>query len=502
MKTRVIQFLTLCLVTTFTFSFSAGQTLPGIHLGRLEFQQATNNLSRQKRMLKETMSSRGITSLFTLKVGGVAFVQVAQPSFKVESFSLQCDPNNNSAYAIINGHRYNIPLETWQLMPIVEYANSNDQAVVTVYGTEECGTLFHNAFIDKLLGLRLLQTDLLLAGNYLQRYDRGKLPTFDGSVTPILGESEKMLYNPHVLLASSNKASRDIDSLKISLGEYYTSYVFTDLVDSVTGDSIKFNVVDDSLVIEGFPYYYFIRNDTTQIDTLEILCNFFDGLKLKSNKKALAEFNQNTSSKSYKIKSKIKKGDFQGALDLFNKSYKGIDSAKSVKNYERKLNSLNAYNYRYYPELLTDSQKRILDNIDTLNIKNKNGKTDIYDIVLRSEYYKKLEELDGNPTDKLNFPTFDDLLIYYFYQLHIYKIIKLTELTNALREKHELVRDLNPIVVDAAVSTCQWAAFFRYAKKRHNKNWNTFVKQVKSLRYDAPAVYTPVNKLKNESDEQ
>lgn len=502
MKKRVIQFLTLCLVTTFTFSFSAGQTLPGIHLGELEFQQATNNLSRQKKMLKETMSPRGITSLFTLKVGGVAFVQVAQPSFKIESFSLQCDPDNNSAYAIINGHRHSIPLETWQLMPIVEYANSNDHAVVTLFGTEECGTLFHNAFIDKLLGLRLLQTDLLLAGKYLQKDHRGELPTFNGSETPILAESEKMLYNPHVFVASSLKASKNIDSLKKSLGEYYTSYVFTDFVDSVTGDSIKFNVMDDSLVIEGFPYYYFIRTDTTQIDTLEILCNFFDGLK--SNKKALDTFKQNTSSKSYKIRSKINKGDFQGALDLFYKSYKGIDSSKSVYNFQRKIEILNdSLNQPYRCSLKSLAEnKQLFDEIKELEERIETGKPDIYDFVLLSENLKKRMKLDGKTTDKLNFPTFDDLLIFYFYQNPIPKIIRLTELTNALREKHELVRELNPIVIDAAVSTCQWAAFFRYAKKYHKKNWNTFVKQVKSLQYDAPAVYTPVNNLKNKSDEQ
>ena len=291
-------------------------------------------------------------------------MQVAQPSFKIESFSLQCDTIKNSAFAIINGQRYELPLETWQLMPIVSYANSEYDAAVSLFGrrlfqdhghTDTIRTLFHNAFIDNLLGLRLLQTDLLLAGNYLQNEDdRGKLPTFDGLETPILAESEKMLYNPHVFVASSLNAS-----INIELGEYYNSYVFTDFVDSVTGDSIKFNVEDVCLKIEGHPYYYFIDK---QIDTMATLLNLF----------------------------------------------KTIDNNKK--------------------------------------------------------------------------PT--------------HKIIKLTELTNDLREKHELVRDLNPIVYDAAVTTCQWTAFFRYAKENYPQNWDSFVKQVGNLQYDAPEVYTPI-KLKN-----
>jgi len=505
MKKRVIQFLTLCLVTTFTFSFSAGQTIPGIHLGRLEFVRPPEGLSNGMRELRVTMpQNRGITSSFAHKVGGVSFVQVAQPTFHVESFSLQCDQNNNSAYAVINGKRYDIPLETWQLMPIVAYANSEYDAAVTLYGnrtysnighSDTISALFHDAFIDKLLGIRLLQIDLLLADSIVNNYgtivitpkDKCSLPSFNNNESPILSNYESSHYNPmkNIFISLSGNVQEQISNTVAKYG-YYDSYIFTDFVDSVTGDSIKFNIVDDSLVIVGFPYYYFIRKDTTQIDTLEILCDFFNEIK-KSK-----AFNKTDSPKSYRIFKNIEKENYQEALYWFCKYYNSIsDSTKAKRIIIDKTRKLDVFLKgefkKHYLSLPKDQQKTTIKEIEALKKDKK-----FFRPYLLAKYVKDNYETNTN----LDFPTFDDLLIFYFYQNPIPKTIKLTELTNALREKHKLVLNLNPIVYDAALTTSQWAAFFRYAKKYHKKSWNSFVKQVEKLQYDAPEVYTPIN-LKN-----
>ena len=502
MKKRVIQFLTLCLVTTFTFSFSAGQTIPGIHLGRLEFVRPPEGLSNDMRGLMETMSkTKGITSSFASKVGGVAFVQVAQPSFKVESFSLQCDPIKNSAYAIINGQRYDIPLETWQLMPIVAYANSVYVAAVSLYGRRiedgKCRIVFHKAFIDNLLGIRLLQADILLAG-FMQPKYRVSLPTFDGDDIPILGNSEYALYNPDEDSLPSLEASKlihGIDSLVqndtysnslFTSQWHYSTYVFTDFNDSEADNLIKFNIIDSCLTIDGFPYFYFIKN-TKQIDTIDFLVDFFD--KIKESK----AFNKKASPKSFKIRRKIKNSNYKKALELFCEFYDDIsDSTTALAKYNLKGIKLNIiYNlHRDVPLPLSGKNRKINEKINKIiKHQTKNGDMDLNDRFLLAEYENKL-------TKSTQYPSFDDLLICQFYQTMIHKIEKSARFTNIMKKRRDLVRDLNPIVYDAAVATCQWSAFFRYVKENYPQNWDSFVKQVEKLQYDAPEVYTPID-IKN-----
>lgn len=497
MKKRVIQFLTLCLVSTFTFSFSAGQTIPGIHLGRLEFVRPPEGLSNEMRELRVTMpQNRGITSSFAAKVGGVAFVQVAQPSFKVASFSLQCDPIKNSAYAIINGQRYDIPLETWQLMPIVAYANSEYDAAVSLYGRRiedgKSRIVFHKAFIDNLLGIRLLQADILLTG-FLQPKYLVSLPTFDGDDIPILGNSEYALYNPDEDSLPSLEASKLIDGIDSLVQDdtytsqwHYSTYVFTDFNDSEADNFIKFNIIDSCLTIDGFPYFYFIK-DTKQIDTIDFLVDFFDEIK---ESKA---FNKNASPKSFKIRNKIKNSNYKKALELFCEYYEDIsDGTMALAKYTSKNISLKkiyiAHSKKPLP--LSGKNRKTKERINKLiKYQTKYGDMDLNDRFLLAEYENKL-------TNSTLYPSFDDLLICRFYQTMIHKIEKSARFTNIMKKRRDLVRDLNPIVYDAAVATCQWAAFFRYAKKYHKKSWNSFVKQVEKLQYDAPEVYTPID-IKN-----
>lgn len=521
MKKHLIRFLTFCLVTTFTFSFLAGQTPPGIHLGRLEFVRPPEGLPKEKRELKMSMSkTRGITSSFATEVGGVAFVQVAQPSFEVESFSLQCDPIKNSAYAVINGQKYLIPLEVWQLKPIVAYANSEYDAAVSLFGrlyqdhghTDTIQTVFHNAFVDNLLGLRLLQADLLLADKYMQKDDRFKLPAFDGSEMPILAESEKTFYNPQAFKASSRKASKNIDKKIKSIGEEYSSYVFTDFVDYVTGDSMHFNIVNNRLKIEGRPYYYFIYFDKTRTDTLETLCKIFDKYDeifdafledINNNYPIISpKISNKLNFQNYKsLSEKVKRNNYNGAITEFRERYNHIpDSTTALSVFQKKRNNLKRFisiykinNPSEYHQL-----QEVFEPLYDLTEKILIDEDNTREVFLLSMYWNLLVEIDPNLTNKSSssFPTFDDFLICYFCQYPNYQMKELTKLTNAIMNRHDLVRNLNPIVYDAAVATCQWTAFFRYAKENYSRNWDLFVNQVKKLKYDVPEVYTPT-KLKN-----
>ena len=533
MKKRVIQFLTLCLVSTFTFSFSAGQTIPGIHLGRLEFVRPPEGLSNDMRELRVTMpQNRGITSSFAHKVGGVSFVQVAQPAFKVDyGFAIIFDQNNNSAHAIINGKKYQIPLEAWQLKPIVAYANSNYNAAVTLFGDRTYSnsgqsytlrTLFHDAFIDKLLGIRLLQTDLLLAhtfGNIFNYIlftpnEKYSLPTFNGYDSPILSNYESLHYNPMKknFISMSENAQEQINNTIDKYGGF-SSYIFTDFVDSLTGDPIKFNVKHGRLELEGLPYYCFLDIDENQIDTIETLINFFEEIESEHNFWSPILFQKSESPKCHEIREQIKKGDYNEALTLFKKYYNHIsDFFQATSIFNEKRNSLfefmDKYGKNYSPS--SESQQCLLSIIDSIK-NDKFNKIDDHGIlsilsidkynlsenkvVELAELWKTIIWIDGKDETVINnFPSYDDYLIYYFYWHRIPKTIRLTELTNALKKKQKLVRDINPIVYDAAVTTCQWVAFFRYAKEKASKeNWDSFVDLVSKLQDDAPKVYTPID---------
>ena len=65
--------------------------------------------------------------------------------------------------------------------------------------------------------------------------------------------------------------------------------------------------------------------------------------------------------------------------------------------------------------------------------------------------------------------------------------------TNYLRKNRVLTYMINPIVFNAAEKACQWSAFFRYLKEYHDEEWNTFVNDIKKLKYDAPIVQTPID---------
>ena len=114
---------------------SWAQVESGLHLGNLEFIYSSK-MKMDKRVLCENLfsSEEEIKPDFIRKVGGVAFVQVAQPDMQIHSFQLGCDKDNNTAYVEINGVTYPIPLPVWQLQPISIYADNGFNAAFSIFG--------------------------------------------------------------------------------------------------------------------------------------------------------------------------------------------------------------------------------------------------------------------------------------------------------------------------------------------------------------------------------
>lgn len=465
---KKILLIALALIQT---SMSFAQSEAYLNLGNCKFIPSNKNIAFEDRILKKSMASfqknkgAGIPNIFTNEIGGVAFAETAQPAdtLKVQTFSLECDNTENKAYAIINGVRYDIPLDVWQLQPIVEYANSKYNAAVTIYGkridNKKASVLFHEAFIDKLLGLRLLQVDLLLAGNYISSTDAlCGLPEYEKG-EPILGYPNEK-YNVSSCL-NGIVARSAIWQKMLLLGDSsdYDSYIYTDY-----GQQIVFGINNGQLTITGKPYYRFTRRS----DEL-------------TYRKFIKKFN------SYWIPMKKNWRPINGQIADWFPTMAKVDSLNRERISEsEKMKKLSRILPSYY---LRCNDEVLKTHINTLKEINN---------LEESTHRKKLYE---NNMRAYHFCLDETLIMHCWEEIGGYQNILLKELTDWLKENDTFVDDLNPTVVEAAQNTCQWSAFFRWAKKNYGKNWAIFVKQVRQLNDFTPKVYTPVEIINEKNNE-
>lgn len=192
---------------------------------------------------------------FVSKVGGVAFLQVAEPDESLMGLDIKYDyintnPDGNRLRIIANTDTVYPYIPDWQLIPIVKFANSEYNSCVSLFGPKTSPDTFdityHPAFENTLIGIRLLQSDMALMD--VETY--WQLPTYNGQKILGLGEIESDKD-------TAINAARNIERLMFG---NYQSWVFTD--DSIR---VKFSVMNDNLVFTGYPYYYFWRTDLTHL---------------------------------------------------------------------------------------------------------------------------------------------------------------------------------------------------------------------------------------------
>lgn len=189
---------------------------------------------------------------FVGKVGGVAFGGVASASRPLasKSVSLVYDSGKADGSRLrvrIGDSVYVQTLPDWLLVPIAKYADSDYNACVSLFGErtndEFYDIVYHPAFENTLLGLRLLQADILLT----DIANMWRLPAFEGKVVLGKGESE-----PNGLARdSANKV------MSVLRNVFFQSWVLTD-----QETPIVFTTPDEGkLHIAGEPYYYFWTSD-------------------------------------------------------------------------------------------------------------------------------------------------------------------------------------------------------------------------------------------------
>ncbi len=490
-------------------------------LGDLKFVMPSENLSKSARSLTIKMAKTGITPKIYAKVGGVAFIQTASPQFTINSISLDCDYKQNKAIAVINDTTYTIPLEAWELMSIAEFADSENNAAVTLYGDrdKEARIKYHPAFLDNLMGLRILQTDMMLI---LPIKDRGKFPSYtDDSF--ILSDGERNRLNSWMIMDSlvfgkSHEEMSIISSYGFilksdSIDEKHDTYIYTDY-----NEPISFYPEEGELKFNGKPYYRFASRDSVLVDTLEMyseIVNFVDTLNL--HKKLLrGTYIEDLYSK--KASPKLT------ALEKLTRKNKNV-SKKSVEAF-----NLTGY-YSYCDSIINDDAVRVIRGLYKVLMKNNMDKfTDsivnqnicanpqLYNICqeysslknkltiknhypIIAEYARLITEIV--PEDSISMDldyclstydfTYDALLIEYMYTHRTPSVIETTNLTSYFKEHETFITLQNPIVFEASNKVCHWAAFFRYIKENHYEEWQQFKDKVCKLKYDAPIVQTPID---------
>lgn len=203
-----------------------------------------------------TYSMRGKGSLssyaFVSGVGGVAFegVAIPQATIKADSLFLFYDGERSDGKRLLvltKNDTINALIPDWQLIPIAKYSNSEFNASVSIFGPNTSPThfdvVYHPAFENTLLGLRLLQADIQLMDLEtfweLPRYNRNG----ESEIVFGFGEKKETIYPPLGLIAEIQSA---IGS------EFFQSWVLTDV--DVT---VQFSFIDNEIILNGNPYYHF-----------------------------------------------------------------------------------------------------------------------------------------------------------------------------------------------------------------------------------------------------
>ncbi len=197
---------------------------------------------------------------FFREVGGVAFSAVAQGRNGLAVSNLSYDAS------LPDGKRLRVTLQAsdgesrtvsadlydWELVPIARYADSPFHACFTLFGTPEDEAQrrrakrimgYHPVLEDTLVGLRLMQADLLILTE-----EAADLPKEGGEY--ILGKGESY---PETRLNETR--FRQVEEWRRAQSEDWASYVISDI-----GQEVEFYERDGRLVVVGDPIWYTWKN--------------------------------------------------------------------------------------------------------------------------------------------------------------------------------------------------------------------------------------------------
>jgi len=413
---------------------------------------------------------------FVGKVGGVNFEQVAVPDAGAAAKTIELSYDKKA----LNGLRLIVKIDSttfrpqiadWLLIPIAQFAESDFTSATSLFGegpdTDNFYYIqYHPAFQDSLLGLRLLQADILL----MNPEQASSLPKRNEQVVLAHGEFLPMKIVDN---ATVNTLAKLLNRQKS------TSWVLTD-----TGAPASFSIQNGEFRLRSFPYYYFwSRNE-------EVIHQYRE--KEKVYKRRVEVYNRKVTS------SKNRFNQFKDPVRLYQE--KGAAYNSQVDAYNRKVTSskdrVNQFNelVRRYNANNASVSKLTLDRLegeiqrDTLELdalaqelKRLKREFETVDAVIQGDQ----SELDAFQQELKRLEKDLEELKSGF-------VNPMPALTHALKNQPDLLKEINPLVIKAVQTTAEYASFFRYIKFHNPQTWKNFLSSIANVTI-SPAVKTPTH---------
>jgi hypothetical protein len=195
---------------------------------------------------------------FHILTGGISFETVAKPAAGLEKKKISLDYNDGQFTVTIGGQVYDPQLPDWQLIPVVKFVNSPYQVAFSslgdTVGNNQARLLYHPAFRNTLLGLRIFEADVLNIPGVLWDLPR------DNNKQYLLAQSEGN-YIPQKDSVLNLKLYDEL----CGEGRPFSSFVITD-----KKADIIFDVQNGKLLFEGHPYYLFTKNKINRKEIKEL----------------------------------------------------------------------------------------------------------------------------------------------------------------------------------------------------------------------------------------
>jgi hypothetical protein len=202
---------------------------------------------------------------FLKSVGGIAFSQLATNRGELVLASITCDPKQEDGIRLSivltnsSGKEFRgiAKIADWQLIPLVLYSDSEFDACFTLFDQEErpfdqpdntWRVQYHSAFEDTLLGLRLMQADIIA---FVE--DGAELPKVRGKYILGIGESPPTVSENRHAFRRLNSWIRDQD-------ESYDSYLICDRDQIITYDLKEGGTIE----LTGHPMWLCWKHSTSR----------------------------------------------------------------------------------------------------------------------------------------------------------------------------------------------------------------------------------------------
>ena len=442
--------------------------------------------------LKERSAGRSSLRSYNFvgRVGGVNFEQVAVPDAEMaaKNIELSYDKDALDGFRLVvkvGSTPFRPQIADWLLIPIAQFAESDFTSATSLFGEgpdrqNYYYIEYHPAFKNSLLGIRLLQADILL----MNLEEASSLPKRNGQMVLGHGELLPMTIQDN---ATVNTLTKIMDRQKV------TSWVLTD-IDAPASIAIQ----DGEFRIRSFPYYYFwSRHEDSfhQYQETEKVYNSQVGAynrKVTSSKNRINQFKD----PARLYQEREKKKSYNSRVDTYNRKVTSHKNRVSQFNeLVSRYNANNASVSKLKLGRLEAEIQREKSELDALDQELKRLKRELEEGAnVNEEIQKDKSELDALDQELKR-------LEMDLEEIESRIVNPMPALTNALKNQPELLKNINPLVFNAVHTTAEYASFFRYIKFRHPQTWKKFLTSIAHVTI-RPAVETPTHMLRGNPDKQ